>query len=74
MLEYMGTDIGLSLPENDMRETYVATPILTRSTVDDWVKMIAKRKGEKDLKKVAQGFLAPEDFKKWLKQHSKYSE
>lgn len=55
-----------------MQETYVLTPIMVHSTPDDWIKRIAKRKGEKDLKKVAQGFLAPKDFEKWLTCHPEY--
>lgn len=55
-----------------MQEAYVLTPIMVHSTPDDWIKRIAKRKGEKDLKKVAQGFLAPKDFEKWLTCHPEY--
>lgn len=55
-----------------MQEAYILTPIMVHSTLDDWVERIAKRKGEKDLKKVAQGFLAPKDFEKWLKCHPEY--
>lgn len=55
-----------------MQETYVLTPIMAHSTPDNWVERIAKRKGERDLKKVAQGFLAPKDFEKWLKRHPEY--
>lgn len=55
-----------------MQEAYVLTPIMVHSTPDDWIERIAKRKGEKDLKKVAQGFLAPKDFEKWLTCHPEY--
>nr|DAN99244.1 MAG TPA: Transcription activator BRG1, BRK domain, SWI/SNF, chromatin [Caudoviricetes sp.] len=68
----MGTPIRLRQLENRMQEAYVLTPIMAHSTPDDWVERIAKRKGEKDLRKIAQGFLAPKDFEKWLKRHPEY--
>ncbi len=49
-----------------MQEAYVLTPIMVHSTPDDWIERIAKRKGEKDLKKLLKDSLLQKILKSGL--------
>lgn len=49
-----------------MQEAYVLTPIMVHLTLDDWVERIAKRKGEKDLKKLLKDSLLQKILKSGL--------
>lgn len=74
MLKYMGTDTRSLAQGGKMAEqTYTATPITVGLPSDKTIEHMANRWKVTE-QAVAEKLLPKKEYKKWLKQHPKYSE